>query len=379
MSRIGSIAFLSASVLAFDASGQSTPGQINDPGTYKGSMALQEQERANSAAQQQANQAMLNSLDQNYKQYAPRGGGGGRGSAPTLKQKPLLPASRNPLLGGLWRMGETKAVNLGNNPVLELGRPVVDAAFGGGCANVLGKPDTVVRFTATTFDWVAPDGHAETLNHVEYRGDANNVIVIPTDSDLPLIFGLPDKDSAVVAFLGCTLHRTSTPQRLATAAASRGGTGVAGAAGLAPNAGGVKGAAGKARLAMKVGETVDGQFSAPPSVRLWLTPQDPDANLARAGFSPEPIERLFDACRIGQGGTQQRCSQGMQALTAGAIADLTTDANGNAAAEGIAPGRYYVVGFTPYKGHSLVWHLPVDVHPGFNNVSLTPQNGTISH
>src|SRR5262245_45394360 len=99
---------------------QSTPGQINDPSTYKGSMANQAQEQATSAAQDAQNQQMLNRLDQNYAAYAPKSGGGsggGRtGTIPPLKSKPLLPAAKNPLLG-MWRMGETKAVNLGALPL----------------------------------------------------------------------------------------------------------------------------------------------------------------------------------------------------------------------------------------------------------------------
>ena len=89
-----------------------TPGEIADPGSYRGSMALQAQEQAQSAQIQQQNQAMLNRLDQSYAGYAPRGGG--RSGAPPLQQKPLLPAAKNPLLTGLWRMGPTRRANLGS-------------------------------------------------------------------------------------------------------------------------------------------------------------------------------------------------------------------------------------------------------------------------
>jgi hypothetical protein len=69
----------------------------------------------------------------------------------------------------------------------------------------------------------------------------------------------------------------------------------------------------------------------------------------------------------------------MQALTAGTIGQTATGSDGHAVTGAVAPGRYYIVGFAPYKGHSLVWHMPVDLKPGTNAVSLTPQNGSLSH
>jgi hypothetical protein len=67
------------------------------------------------------------------------------------------------------------------------------------------------------------------------------------------------------------------------------------------------------------------------------------------------------------------------ALRVGAIGVMTTDPNGQAATGEVAPGRYYIVGFTPYKGHSLIWRLPVDLRPGENRMDLTPQAGSVSH
>jgi hypothetical protein len=355
---------------------QGTPGQINDPSTYKGSMANQAQEQATSAAQEAQNQQMLNRLDQTYAAYAPKSGGasgGGRtATVPPLKSRPLLPAAKNPLLG-MWRMGETKAINLGGLPVVQGTSEIVNGAMGGACASVFGKPDTVIRFTATQFNWVAPDGHDEILNRVEYRSDGANIIVIPTDSDLAMIFGMSNNDHAVVAFFGCTMRRTNT-------AARRGSQPPAATTAAKP----ATPATGQAVLSLTVGEMINGALSAPPAgTLLFLTTQDPDANLVRAGFAPDPggqpIDKLFAACKIDQGGTQQRCNQGMQALTAGTIGQTATGSDGHAVTGAVAPGRYYIVGFTPYKGHSLIWHMPVDLKPGTNAVSLTPQNGSLSH
>jgi hypothetical protein len=182
MIRFFTPAAMAALTLPLTAVAQTTPGQINDPSTYQGSMANQAQEQASAAAQEAANQQMLQRLDQNYA-YAPQGGGAasGGGGAPPVKQLPLLPASRNPLLGK-WQMGATKPVDLHGMPVPGT-ESIVNGAFGGGCESIFGKGR--IAFTPSQLNWVAPDGHEEILNRVEYRGDKGNVVAIPLDSDLP--------------------------------------------------------------------------------------------------------------------------------------------------------------------------------------------------
>jgi hypothetical protein len=65
MIRLFASAAMAALTLPLTAVAQTTPGQINDPSTYHGSMANQAQEQA-SAAQAAANQQMLQRLDQDY-------------------------------------------------------------------------------------------------------------------------------------------------------------------------------------------------------------------------------------------------------------------------------------------------------------------------
>ena len=350
------------------------PGEINDPSTARGSQVNQALERQADREAAAANEQMQQRLDENYAYYAPKaggGGGGGDGGAAVqarLKAKPLLAAANNPLIGR-WRQMAPKHVELGLLGALPGAQSIVDGSFGGGCEGIFGKG--TVSFTPTQFNWVASDGHEEILNHVEYHSDGDNVIVIPTDSDLPLIFGLPNHDHAVVAFLGCRMEREGAKS-----------TQVAAAAALAPATAGV--GAGEGTLKLKVGDMVDGRLSSPPAgTRIFVTPQDPDANLVKAGFAPSPgtppVEKLFAACKINQGGNQADCSRGLQAMIAGALGAASTDPNGEAETGALPVGRYYLVGFTPYKGHSLLWHLPVDVKAGANAVNLSSQNGSISH
>ena len=213
MRKVGIASALSAAAAALPIAcwGQTTPGQINDPGTYRGSMANQAQEQQAWQQQESANRQMQQRLDQNYAAYAPGSGGGRVAGGMNLKSKPLLPAARNPLVGR-WRQLAAKDADVGALGALPGVGSVVNGGLAGGCQSIFGKG--TVAFTANQLNWVAPDGHEEILNHVEYRSDGGNVIVIPTDSDLPLIFGLPDHDHVVVAFLGCRMERVGATARV---------------------------------------------------------------------------------------------------------------------------------------------------------------------
>jgi len=168
MIRLYASAAMAALTLPLTAVAQTTPGQINDPSTYQGSMANQAQEQASAAAQEAANQQMQQRLDQNYAAYAPQGGGGalGGGGAPPVKQLPLLPASKNPLIGK-WQMGATKPVDLNGMEVLPETQSILNAAFGGGCESIFGKGR--IAFTPSQLNWLAPDGHEEILNRAPAR------------------------------------------------------------------------------------------------------------------------------------------------------------------------------------------------------------------
>ena len=93
----------------------------------------------------------------------------------------------------------------------------------------------------------------------------------------------------------------------------------------------------------------------------------------------QPIDKLFAACKVGQGGSQASCSRGMQSMVGGLARRGAHRPGRSCPHASLAPGRYYVIGFVPYQGHSLLWHLPVDVKAGANPMSLEPQNGSISH
>ncbi len=373
MTRIkeAAVGLVATAIVTFGpiAMAQQIPGQLPDPSSYQGSMEQQRREAESAQQVQQQNEAMQQRLNESYQSYAPGGAGaagapGGGSAPPPLKSKPLLPAAKNPLLGR-WQQTAGKPLELGLMGLFPGTQEFVNAGLAGGCQSIFGKG--MVAFGPGTYSWVAPDGHEEILNHVEYRSDGPNVIVIPSDPQpMPLIFGFPSHDHAVVAILGCTMQRAAPGAKPSPATAR-----ATPAAPVAPAA-----QAGQAILNLTVGEVLPDRFSAVPAgTQIWLTPHDPDASLVKAGFVPapggQPIEMLFAACKLNQGGSQESCNRGVQAMFAGALGVASTDSEGHAQTGAVAPGRYYLVGQVPYKGHSLM--------PGANAVTLNPQNGSISH
>ena len=352
----------------------STPGAIPDPGSYQGSMALQQQEQQQSQQQQEQNQQMLRRLDQTYQQ--PRGAagrqsrGGGGGGGVNWWAKPPLPAARNPLLGR-WRQVASRGVSgpLADFPGIE----VANGALAGGCKSIFGTG--VIAFEPSSLQWVAPDGHEEILNHVAYRANGSEVVVLSRDpGSIPaLIFGFPNHDHAVVAFFNCTMNRLGA-RPLASSAATGLAAGphapTAAVATAPPPA-----VPANAVLILQVGVTNAGAFTPFGNLRLVVTPVDPATAFRNAGIVPpsgiiSPPDQIFADCH-----QADLCVRDWRALGVGAKGVVLTDATGHVQTPQFAAGRYYVLGITPYRGGALIWTQPVNVHPGTNTVTLDQSNG----
>jgi hypothetical protein len=326
-----------------------TPGAIPNPGSYQGSLALQQQE------QQQTQQR----LNQTYSPYAPSGGGAGRRGPPppNLWDKPPLPPAKNPLLGR-WRQGAHR-----DAAPRQFGDGVasfVNGAMAGGCDSIFGKG--VVAFEPDALQWVAPDGHEEILNHVSYRAvGAGDVAVLTRDPGaLPAMFiGLAGHDHAVVAMLNCTLERVGAQRTALTSTPAQ-----RAAPGPAPPL-----ATGN-MLTFSVG--VGGGPLA--NARVWITRENPALPLARGGLrgvdERAPLDSLWNNC-----GVPLACGQALRLIGETALASAKTDASGQAQAPSPGPGRYYVVAMAPVQTKAILWAMPVDLKPGANAVRLDASNG----
>jgi hypothetical protein len=371
MVRVRVACIVTAATLLAAPAGAQTPGAIPDPGSYAGSMELQRREAESARAQEQQNAQMQERLNQNYNAYAPNGGGGGRGGGragpPPINwwAKPALPPAKNPLLGR-WKQVASKGMT-GQQLGLLGGLPgvgdIVNGAMAGGCKSIFGTG--VIAFTPTSLSWVAPDGHEEILNHVAYRADGANVVVITRDPGAieALFFGFPNHDHAVVALFNCTMDRVGAKATLASSTPAPAATPGPGA----------PASAGPANALLRLAVSLNAAPYA--AAQIWVTPENPDNALLKAGFPAGPFgaaATLADNCRAAQ-----TCAKGLTAMTAHALGSVKTDAAGHAQTPAIPAGRYYLIGVVPFEGKALLWHYGIELTPGSNLITLDDRTGSI--
>lgn len=344
-----------------------TPGAIPNPGSYQGSMALQQQEQQQYQQQEQQNQQMQQRLDRNYGgQGGGRGGGGGGPPPVNWWAKPALAADKNPLLGRWHQVARAQA----QNALMGM----VSTMMGGGCDSIFGKG--TVAFEPNALQWVAPDGHEEILNHVAYRANGNDVVMITRDPGaIPaLFFGFVNRDHAVVGILECRLERMGAKSAIAPAGPA-GGTPALTSRGGAPSAPAPSSASGNANLNFTIGSAAPGSFAPMSGVQVWVTREDPEAALLRAGFARGGplVSRLYADCH-----TPANCLNDWKAMTSTALGSIRTDAQGHAQTPSLPAGRYYLVGMAPWQGgKALFWRQPIDLKPGSNSITLDQTNGSI--
>jgi hypothetical protein len=344
------------------------PGALPNPGSYQGSMQLQREEQQRDQQVQQQNAAMQQRLDENYRSYAPGGGsrmGGGGGRAIDWYAKPALPPEKNPLLGR-WKQTGSKPPKMGGM-LGQLSNPFLAGAMAGGCKSIFGSG--VIAFEPTALQWVAPDGHEEILNHVGYRAaNGNDVVMVTRDPGaIPqLFFGFPNHDHAVVAVFGCTMERLGARGPAATAQAPKPAPQpVTALSTQSP---------GDTRLSFQIGAAAPGRFVPFAGVKVWVTREDPENALVRAGV---PVQRDLVAQIDGDCHNVTACMRDWKAMTTSALGFITTDANGHAQTPAFKPGRYYLVGVAPYQGRHLFWHRAIDIRSGPNAVTLDQTNASM--
>ena len=396
----GALVGLAASLaLAAGATAQddnpSTPGQIANPGSYQGSMALQQQEQQSSQAQAQQNAQMQGRLDATYRAYAPSGSAGGaaRAGPPPVNwwAKPPLPASRNPLLGR-WRQVASHGYSAhdvagsGDGLLASMTQGaagILSGATAEACKSIFGTG--VVAFEPDSLQWVAPDGHEEILNHIAYRASGADVVVLSHDPGAidSLFFGFPDHDGAVVAFFKCTMRRLgSGPAPGAGGGAAAGGGGSAHELVAAAHdetgqrmlpLGPAPPPSGAASATLKFAIEFDGPGTSAPisGAHFWLTPEEPAKALASVGAGGSgAAAQLATDC-----GQQATCKRDFAALTAQAVASVDTDATGHAQTAALPPGRYYALGVVNYQGQHLYWLRGVNLVAGANGLTLDQDDG----
>jgi len=127
-------------------------------------------------------------------------------------------------------------------------------------------------------------------------------------------------------------------------------------------------------LNFDIGAATPGQFTPFAGIQIWVTREDPEASLRRAGIPQEGplLTSLVADCHI-----PANCVRDWKAMTSTALGSIRTDAAGHAHTPSIPAGRYYLVGLAPYHGKALFWRQAVNLQAGSNSVMLDQTNGQL--
>lgn len=136
----------------------------------------------------------------------------GRAVLQTWQKRPPLASERNALLGRWNSLGNGASNKAApNGDMAALANALIGGLAGGMCDAMLGRG--LVEFRPSTLVAIGPGGREQLKYHVEYRGDASRVVVLPQDaaSFTHMIIDFNGPDRAIVAAVGCALARVGGP------------------------------------------------------------------------------------------------------------------------------------------------------------------------
>jgi len=282
-------------------------------------------------------------------------------------KRPALPPERNPLLGRWMRPPSTRGN--ANDPFAQ----IAALSKGGACELFFGGGG-VFEFRPASL--VGSDAHMreQELDQVQYRGDAQRVVVIPKASFKLIEFHFDGPDRITWPLYNCTLvrvtgtARAAAPAKAATPAATPAAASAAGAAPAMANVGGTG-----VLLALTVMVGADGN-SRPVSTSFFVLRHSADVALRQGGVQSRPGMSMTQSWLLDCQERTPACKQGASGLAADAMGSLRTDAQGKAMTNALPAGAYYVVGSVRDQGQERVWNVRVDLKPGTNNVVLDQGN-----
>jgi uncharacterized protein len=119
----------------------------------------------------------------------------------------------------------------------------------------------------------------------------------------------------------------------------------------------------------QVGDAGPGRFTPLVAAHLWMTTDDPGPALGGGAA----LDRLAADCH-----EARACVRDFKAMTTHAIGVYSTDSAGHAQTPDIPSGQYYVVGFAPMQGRTVLWARSIFVQPGSNLVTLDQTLGAMA-
>jgi TPR repeat protein len=381
-----------------------TPGAIPNPGTYQGSMDLQ---RQSDQQDQQLRQQQQQQQPYQQPSYPPAYPAAPSGPEPSATQPPpdwRTEESTNPVADAGAAQGPQSAQSRAAYAALERGdwagavrlwRPLAeagnaDSAYNLGVMYDQGHGVATDKGVAMTWYRKAADqGMGVAMGNLAllYMRRAQYEQMAPAVSDaieaykwltLAVAYMAPAQRAApeqTRAQLATLLSPGQVGQAEALARAwkpvrSAGGTTRASAAEAAPaRPASLRSGAPNASVRFQVGDAGPGYFRPLAAARLWMTTDDPGPALGGGAA----LDRLAADCR--EAGA---CVRDFKAMTTHAIGVYSTDSAGHAQTPDIPSGQYYVVGFAPMQGRTVLWARSIFVQPGPNVVTLDQTLGALT-
>jgi hypothetical protein len=352
-----------STAFAQDAVGPTTPGAIPNPGTYQGSMQIQQQQ--DQQAQQfrdQQNAQFQQNMRQQQQYAAPAAVASGPDLRAIWVNRPLVPANQNPLFGR-WNSHAAPPIGPKDSPLGDIqgvfGSDVAQLTAGmlqSVCDSMFGS--AMVEFRPTTLVSVG-GGRERVLTRVEYRGGGDTIAVLPLDpgSFGAAVFDFKGHDKIIAKEIGCTMAR----------------------AGAAPTAQAGQAVAVSAPQAMGAGTGAVLVVTTPlRGGHVFVLKHDVEVALTNGGLRATPdgsaMKMWGMACANGNG--TPVCQQGVQALAADTAGLAVTDAAGKGQTQPLPAGRYYVFNSIHIANKPMMWNLPVDLKAGANTLTLDQHNLT---
>ncbi len=369
-----------------------TPAQLEYERQQREYWRQQEQQRQEQQRQQQImNENARRQQDESRRLNQPSGGGappgaagagmaGGVGGSDRQRieadldraraewsKRPALPPERNPLLGRWMRPPSTRGN--ANDPFAQ----IAALSKGGACELFFGGGG-VFEFRPASLVGSDAQMREQELDQVQYRGDAQRVVVIPKASFKLIEFQFDGPDRITWPLYSCTLVRVTGAAKAAAPAkaATRAGTPAAAPAAGAPPAMANVGGTG-VLLALTVMVGADGN-SRPVSTSFFVLRHSAAVALRQGGVQSRPGMSMTQSWLLDCQERTPACKQGASGLAADAMGSLRTDAQGKAMTNALPAGAYYVVGSVRDQGQERVWNVRVDLKPGTNNVVLDQAN-----
>jgi hypothetical protein len=104
-----------------------------------------------------------------------------------------------------------------------------------------------------------------------------------------------------------------------------------------------------------------------------VTTDDPAPILQAYGSALTPLRQLVADCRSPSG-----CVRDFKATTTHTVAVVTSDAAGRAETRLLPAGRYYLIGYAPYQGRTVLWTRPVTLQAPLTTVTMDQTDGGVA-